>query len=434
MLTALPGSASADLFAVTEVAGANGDTDLARFDVGTGARQSLPSSVNSAADEVHPSLSPDGKRLAYESFAPSVGTNRIVALDLGSGTSADLINAFDTLSVMPNDPDWSDNSHITIGENTGETPNPSGTFNAEGMSIGVSSFPSGPFPRTSVDFGDFPQPGRTIQYERRPVPGTTRVLDIAGFRAFTGAGRIMLRTNSGTPVVLSGPANVSDDHPTMSTADQVIVFERSAVGSTGDRFGPMLAFTNLSLSGLGFLPTIVNTEFDERPDFSFDGRYLGFVRINSTGTPHLFVWDTETQVLVNPAGGIDLGALPSNAGARELLSNDGAIAIGDPALILNSSILANGLIAFNIASLSNIGIIVQKVVGHTRLLGHRAPRLRFIGRVPLGRFHKGRNRIHWDRRVNGKRLSRGLYQITLRSVTKSAEVRDLGRPVMMRIH
>jgi hypothetical protein len=196
----------------------------------------------------------------------------------------------------------------------------------------------------------------------------------------------------------------------------------------------MLAFTNLSLSGLGFLPTIVNTEFDERPDFSFDGRYLGFVRINSTGTPHLFVWDTETQLLVNPAGGIDLGALPSNAGARELLSNDGAIAIGDPALILNSSILANGLIAFNIASLSNIGIIVQKVVGHTRLLGHRAPRLRFIGRVPLGRFHKGRNRIHWDRRVNGKRLSRGLYQITLRSVTKSAEVRDLGRPVMMRIH
>jgi WD40-like Beta Propeller Repeat len=121
-LAVLPAAASADLFAITEVRGTNGDTDLARFDVGTGARQTLPASINTRGDELHPSLSPDGKRLAYESFTPGANTNRIVALDLGSGASADMINAFDTLSVKPNDPDWSDNSHVTIGQNTGETP------------------------------------------------------------------------------------------------------------------------------------------------------------------------------------------------------------------------------------------------------------------------------------------------------------------------
>ncbi len=45
-----------------------------------------------------------------------------------------------------------------------------------------------------------------------------------------------------------------------------------------------------------------------------------------------------------------------------------------------------------------IGILVRRVVGHHRVLGHRAARLRLVGRVPLGRFRRGHGRIHWNGR------------------------------------
>ena len=87
----------------------------------------------------------------------------------------------------------------------------------------------------------------------------------------------------------------------------------------------------------------------------------------------------------------------------------------------------------NLALPSNIGIIVQKVVGRTRVLGHPAPKLRFVGRVPLGHFGKGRSHIRWDRRVNGRVLAPGEYQITTRSLTPKGGIRDLGRPVLIRL-
>lgn len=82
---------------------------------------------------------------------------------------------------------------------------------------------------------------------------------------------------------------------------------------------------------------------------------------------------------------------------------------------------------------AGIGILVQRVVGHRQLLGHRVPRLRYVGRAPLGRFKRGHPRIHWDRRVNGRKLPPGLYQITVRALARNGRVTELGRPVLIRI-
>ena len=90
-LVVLGGAAQADLFAITEVVNPGGDTDLARFVVGSGVRQSLPNSINTGAFELHPALSPDGTKLAYWSDSPALGTTRIVGVDLAAGTSADLL-------------------------------------------------------------------------------------------------------------------------------------------------------------------------------------------------------------------------------------------------------------------------------------------------------------------------------------------------------
>jgi hypothetical protein len=433
VLLGLQGAANADLFAITEVVTPNGDIDLARFAVGSGASQSLPSGVNTDAFDLHPALSPDGTKLAYWSDGPGQGTTRIVVVNLATGGSADLLNAFDALAIQPDDPSWVDDSHVAIGRGHQMS---GGSFLARATPIDVTSFPTGPFARGGdLALGTFPANGRTLDFERRNVSATNQTITVAGVRStLTGVGQVVLGNGSARLGVGDGAGNISSyDHPTVSRSAGVIVVQHGGFTNNDPRMQE-LVFTDANLQHPTELPHIVNgfNASETRPEFSFDGRYLGFVRQVKTTDPRLFVWDTDTQLMVNPDG-IDLGPLPTDTSAPALLLADGNVAIGSQPLILNSSIFANGLISFNLAALSHIGIIVQRVTGHTRVLGRPAPRLRFLGRVPLGRFRRGHGTIAWDRRVDGKRLAPGQYQITLRSVTKSGSVRDLGRPFLVRI-
>jgi hypothetical protein len=433
-LLGLQGAAHADLFAITEVGTPNGGIDLARFAVGSGASESLPSGVNTNSDDLHPALSPDGTKLAYWSNGGATGTTRIVVVNLATGTSADLLNAFDALTIQPDDPSWIDDGHVAIGRAHQMA---GGSFLAHATPIDVTSFPNGPFARGNNDFmlGTFPANGRTLDFERRLVPAPNAIVTVAGVRAtVSGVGQVVLEGESAhLGVGNSGGNTASYDHPTVSPSAGVIVMQHGGITNNNLRLQELI-FTDLNLQHPTALPNIIDefSSSETRPEFSVDGRYLGFVRQVKTSNPRLFVWDIDTQLLVNPVG-IDLGPLPFDAAAQALLLTDGNVAIGSQPLILNSSIFANGLISFNLAALSNIGIIVQKVIGHTRVLGRPGPRLRFLGRVPLGQFRRGHGVIRWSRRVNGKRLPRGRYQITLRSVTKSGSVRDLGRPVLVRI-
>jgi hypothetical protein len=76
---------------------------------------------------------------------------------------------------------------------------------------------------------------------------------------------------------------------------------------------------------------------------------------------------------------------------------------------------------------------VQRVVGHHRLFGRRVPTLKLVGRVPFGKFAKGKRHVKWNFEVSGKRLRPGTYQITVRAVTPKIQIRDLGTPHIIRL-
>ena len=74
----------------------------------------------------------------------------------------------------------------------------------------------------------------------------------------------------------------------------------------------------------------------------------------------------------------------------------------------------------------SIGIFVVRVTGKRKLLGRTVPRIRQIGRVPLGHTRKGRNRFRWNGKVNGKRLKRGTYLLTYRALRRARIVSTSG--------
>jgi hypothetical protein len=71
---------------------------------------------------------------------------------------------------------------------------------------------------------------------------------------------------------------------------------------------------------------------------------------------------------------------------------------------------------------NNVGILVQRVIRIKRVHGKRVLVVRKVGRVPLGRHHKGRVKIRWNLKVNGHRLAPGRYAITLRALDRHRNV------------
>ena len=62
-----------------------------------------------------------------------------------------------------------------------------------------------------------------------------------------------------------------------------------------------------------------------------------------------------------------------------------------------------------------VGIFVVRRTGGTRtVLGVEQPKISVVGRVPLGKAKRGRNRFRWDGKVAGKRLKPGKYLLTYR--------------------
>jgi hypothetical protein len=64
---------------------------------------------------------------------------------------------------------------------------------------------------------------------------------------------------------------------------------------------------------------------------------------------------------------------------------------------------------------NSIGITVQHILGTRRIHAKRLLVLRTAGRVPLGHHHTGQLKIRWNLKINGHRLARGRYLITLRA-------------------
>jgi hypothetical protein len=69
---------------------------------------------------------------------------------------------------------------------------------------------------------------------------------------------------------------------------------------------------------------------------------------------------------------------------------------------------------------------VVRVTGKRKLLGRTVPKIKQVGRVPLGKTRKGRNLFRWDGKVNGKRLKRGTYLLTFRALRRERVVSTSG--------
>jgi WD40-like Beta Propeller Repeat len=409
LLVAAP--ARADIFAVAPVvtSGTNG-IDVGWLDLSTGASLTLPAGVNTPAIENHPSISTDGKHLAFERVDLAAGTDRILRTDLTTGQTSDLIDAFTALTVHPTSPAISPAGGAVSTGSTGY-----GIFSWTGPG---SFFRNEDFPDSKlVD----PTPGAPSTQigpyaYRRVLPQSNGV----------SRGQVFVDQVPGAPGPLAiNTTSFSAAHPAI--ANPTMVYDIRGVDSAGkleqgDIGYCLLFFHNGGPcgEGQGKLPPLVNSGRDEtRPAFTPDGRYIGFIRDEANSHERVYVFDTETQTLIDPDG-TDLGLVAT--------LDTGNLSLYERPVLRVTNLPDFGTLVVNPASLVPIGLLVQRVVGHHRLLGRRVPTLKPAGRIPLGTFKRGRHVIHWH-----AHLRPGLYQFTPRALTKSGRIRDLGTPRIFRV-
>jgi hypothetical protein len=80
-----------------------------------------------------------------------------------------------------------------------------------------------------------------------------------------------------------------------------------------------------------------------------------------------------------------------------------------------------------------VGILVQRIVRFTHIHGKRVPVLKAVGRVPLGKQHRGHLSIRWNLKVNGHKLAPGKYLITLRGFDRHHVLVGTTRPVVFKV-
>jgi hypothetical protein len=428
--------ASADVIAVLEhQAPGRQDSDIIRVNAGTGAV--TPAAFNTTAGDVHPSVSSDGNRIAFERWDPASGEAQFLVNNLRTGQTFPVSgsccgvlapgNPTDEASISPDGQTLVSGAGFEILSNS--------TYAPRVALTSLSAFPNGPFPQSTeqlqVSFSN-------LGFDVEPVVSGSLVASGVGFLLPGPAPTLgivlgQLDGSAAPPLVSS---TVQYSHPAIGSPGGVptVLFEESSLQGASIGLASRPAFPLSSFAGPPMPLTGVNTSDSLDPAFTSDGRYIGFLR----SFPHrqdsfLFVWDTATQTLINPAG-VDVGnisvesthgnpePLAENLGLYELTVFQGP-----------GTITTAGTVNFQLLQGSAVGILVQRVVGHHKLFGRTVSTLQAVGRVPLGMFKRGSRHVHWNLEVNGHRLTRGTYQVTLRSLTASKQIRDFGVPHLIRV-
>jgi hypothetical protein len=177
------------------------------------------------------------------------------------------------------------------------------------------------------------------------------------------------------------------------------------------------------------------------PAWSPSGLQLAFVR-TTEGRRRLAIFDLTPglQTIVNAP--IDIGADAPSAQTRAVQSSWGGLSLAQSSALdvpvvtcgtscvtsLQSSLVRVPLkpAVSTTAKGQTVGIFVARVTGKRKLLGRTVPRIKPVGRVPLGKARKGRNRFRWNGKVNGRRLQRGTYLLTFRALRRERVVSTSG--------
>ncbi|RIL07818.1 MAG: hypothetical protein DCC71_01690 [Proteobacteria bacterium] len=425
--------ARADIFAAVNVAAPppRTDLDVAIVNASTGSRVSLPSAVNTTAFEIHPSISSDGRRLLFQRFGGSDGI-RLLLVDTSTGDRADLFTTNEiAASPIFNSTIEGDGTTVATGRRFRQLQFSSGIrFAPEVTFTDVRAFPTGPYPRVPLLLPTYNAPGSVLDVA---FGGNDRF--VFHLLPATGLGQLMLFQAGRSPALLSSaaadlgrPAMRADDSPLLVPA----FYEHRTYSASTHSFGNsnlgqrtadsnVFGGTNPSV----FSPGPINTPADEsQPALTRNGRYLAFVRHGSDGRDRLFVRDLSTQTFLNP-NGVDLGQVATRG--------IGSVSLYERAVITSSRITLTGGVNATLTSASSIGILVQRIVGESRVRGQVEYELEAVGRVPLGFFGAGKARTQWDLEVDGEPLPPGRYLVTLRAVEGDV-VRELGEPQVLKIH
>jgi hypothetical protein len=433
-LAALAAPAShADILAAVCVE-SGGNRNIAVLNVATGARRTLPAGVNTSEREFNPSISSDGRRLAFQRRVPA-GGSRLIVTDLATGQSSDLFDAFETAgdpihlsSISPS------GSRVATGRNHRSVL--SGFFQPRVTLTSLQSFPSGPFARSTIPLSRiYPSPG----FVESVASSDTNLFALHARANSPLRGEIVLTHVGGTSSAVVRSATFSYTRPALaaSNPDQVVFVEQDVSRGTGTQTD--IVFRPAIISGFAGTPTKllsgVSTAADTEtlPALTADGRYVGFVRGFEPGfvegrNDRLFVFDSVTRTFLNP-NGINLGYRGSD-------SLCGSASIYQEPVLASTVITSAGNVNATLLGASSIGIFVQRILGKTQVLGRKAFELETIGRVPLGSFGEGNVFTHWDFAVNGEPLGPGRYLVTLRAVDEDDEgpvVRELAEPQVLRI-
>jgi hypothetical protein len=238
---------------------------------------------------------------------------------------------------------------------------------------------------------------------------------------------MLVQHGVGSSLPLTDPLHEYSQPAMAADNPQIVVFRERRVFTLDGRkvFLPgEIQSRPATLAGFAGPPTTLpfsRIERDEsQPAVTADGRYVAFVRdAPNEANDRLFVWDSQTQTLMNP-NGVDLGL-------RFTARDCGSTSLYTRLVIASSVISGSGFVNASLVQAASIGIFVQRIVGTTQVLGKTTWQLETVGRFPLGAYGEGNVFTHWDFHVNGAPLPAGHYLVTVRAVEPDA-VRELGEP------
>jgi hypothetical protein len=448
--------------------------DIGLVNTSTGGSLLVPSSVNTAADEFHPALSPDGRYLVFTraTLVPQpdgdivppaqrevlmldrqTGTIRVPITgrqDAGAGATIVSAGTASFLSYgMQVDPSNRSGRliHVAGGFDPASSP-PAFKFNSSFSAGDLDFIEAQPETNTVVDV-----PHAAVHFRQSKLIRATQLLrfdqgsgsDISS-NAFLFAG-----TQSGSNITNVDVLSLGGGfprHATPRTPDGHVALDTTTTGPPNIRTIQFPGATNTDAA-----PNPINTSAAERmPAWSADGTQLGFIRTTTGATPRrqVLVYDGTqgVQTIQNPA--VDIGPDAAGSKLRAFQTNYGGLSLA-PASSSDSVIVSCGIscsgtlsgggatgsgiaLTPTVSTTTRIGIIVARRTGTRRLFGRRVARIKAVGRVPLGKATKRRPLFRWNGRVNGRRLRAGTYVLTFRALTSRGRILATSNSLQFRIN
>ena len=446
LAAALPASApAAGLIAAYDRYETGKGFEIGLANASTGTRLTIPAGVNTAADELHPALSNDGRYMLFErmQLLPKLNgdivpptARTLLMLDRQTG----VITTLDTGSGAPAGPTFALRAARTVV--WGVAPHSTTCCIEKFQQVNTDNTISG---STGFPLGFMPPPaGELLDGTHATMDSNPTNLYVSWVRsdANTGAlltgGTTIVGLREGVdPRVDFGAPDAPVSHPTPRAGDHYVAMDKTTAGDADIQTISFPAETSPTPA-----PAPITTAAPERiPAWSPGGLQLAFIR-TTDGRRKLAIFDLTPglQTIVNPP--IDIGADAPSPQTRAFQSSWGGLSLAEssaldiPLVTCGASCILSMQTSLPKVSLTptvstttktqTIGIFVVRVTGKRKLLGRRVPRIKQVGRVPLGRTRKGRNRFRWNGNVNGRRLKPGTYLLTFRALRRERVVSTSG--------